>query len=526
MTTVRNCPECGLPLPANVRAGLCPRCVMVMNVATPTGMSGEMASVDWRLKSPPPTPSELAPKFPQLEIIEFIGQGGMGLVYKARQKGLDRVVALKLLGPEREKDPQFGERFVREARTLAQLSHPNIVTVHDFGESGGLFYLLMEYVDGVNLRQLLRQQKLSPKEALAIVPVICDALQFAHDRGVVHRDIKPENILLDKEGRIKIADFGIARILGREGGAGTPGGEMVAGTPQYMAPEQKSAPERADNRSDIYSLGVVFYELLTGEVPREKFQPPSHKVQMDVRLDEIVLRALEKSPELRYQTARELRTEVETIASTPGRRRGGAFAISGAGSVLLGLALLLGALAAGWILLKKTNRSHQEQYARAAARIPALQEQWTAAKARESIARQRLSWFQALSTNGQNGEELRESQRRGTQLQSELEDLIRHGDDLLAQIEATSLALAQLRYPLAQVAWPVALMLLVGFLLIFRGSARRSPAWPLVAIPASVVIVLLVLLMFLFSHRQATPLADRIQISGHEPADSPPTKSP
>jgi serine/threonine protein kinase len=137
---------------------------------------------------------------------------GCGL--QSTPKNLGRLVALKLLAPERETDPQFAERFAREAQALAQLDHPHIVTVHDFGQTNGFFYLLMEFVDGVNLRQLLQSRKLTPEEALAIVPPLCEALQFAHERGIVHRDIKPENLLLAKDGRIKIADFGIARMLG------------------------------------------------------------------------------------------------------------------------------------------------------------------------------------------------------------------------------------------------------------------------------------------------------------------------
>ena len=144
----------------------------------------------------------------------------MGVVYKARQKTLNRFVALKLLAPERVRDAKFAERFAREAQALAALNHPNIVTIYDFGQAGGFYYLLMEFVDGVNLRQLLRARKFTPEEALAIVPPLCDALQFAHDRGIVHRDIKPENLLLDKGGRVKVADFGIAKMLGAANGGG------------------------------------------------------------------------------------------------------------------------------------------------------------------------------------------------------------------------------------------------------------------------------------------------------------------
>jgi tRNA A-37 threonylcarbamoyl transferase component Bud32 len=270
-------------------------------------------------------PEELAPHFPQLEILECLGRGGMGVVYKARQKTLNRFVALKLLAPERVREAKFAERFTREAQALAALNHPNIVTIHDFGQAGGFYFLLMEFVDGVNLRQLLRTRKFTPEEALAIVPPLCDALQFAHDRGIVHRDIKPENLLLDKEGRVKVADFGIAKMLGEEGRAASPLAaasqndnttQSTVGTPGYSAPEQTTDPQRVDSRADIYSLGVVFYEMLTGELPGQRLEPPSRKVHIDVRLDEVVLRALEKNPGLRYQQASDVKTMVETILSS------------------------------------------------------------------------------------------------------------------------------------------------------------------------------------------------------------------
>jgi tRNA A-37 threonylcarbamoyl transferase component Bud32 len=265
----------------------------------------------------PPPEAEVARRFPHLEILGCLGHGGMGVVYKARQSKLNRLVALKILAPEKGADPKFAERFLREAQALARLSHPNIVTVHDYGEADGMFFLLMEFVDGMTLRQLLREGRMKPEQALAIVPPICEALQFAHEQGVVHRDIKPENVLLDKQGRVKIADFGIAKLVGMEKPrAALTEERSVIGTPHYMAPEQVEKPTTVDHRADIYSLGVVFYEMLTGELPLGKFQPPSKKVQVDVRLDEVVLHALEKEPERRYQQASEVKTDVETIAAT------------------------------------------------------------------------------------------------------------------------------------------------------------------------------------------------------------------
>ena len=203
------CPDCGAPLPPESPQALCPACLMRQALASRTILDGDQPAA----ASPPLTPEELGEKFPGYEILECLGRGGMGVVYKARQKSLNRLVAIKILAPERGGESRFAERFAREAELLAKLNHPHIVTIHDFGETGGLFYLVMEYIDGVNLRDLLRDGKLEAKQALAIVPPICDALQYAHDKGIVHRDIKPENLLLDREGRIKIADFGIAKLI-------------------------------------------------------------------------------------------------------------------------------------------------------------------------------------------------------------------------------------------------------------------------------------------------------------------------
>ncbi|MEK7951347.1 serine/threonine-protein kinase [Luteolibacter soli] len=309
---VRNpiaCPKCGRPLPGDAPLGLCPGCLGQMNLCADT-----LADDDDVRAGPSIPPEDLAPHFPQLEIIECLGRGGMGVVYKARQKTLNRLVALKLLSPEREKDAEFAARFTREAQALARLSHPHIVTVHDFGHTGNFFFLLMEYVDGVNLRQALGAGRFTPEVALALVPPVCDALQYAHDRGIVHRDIKPENLLLDREGHVKIADFGIAKMLDvHPGNFAEPEGQTV-GTPHYMAPEQRDTPLAADHRADIFSLGVVLYEMLTGELPGPQLLAPSRKAAVDVRLDEIVMRALESSPEQRWQTAGEMRTRIETLA--------------------------------------------------------------------------------------------------------------------------------------------------------------------------------------------------------------------
>lgn len=306
-----HCPQCGATVPENAVHGLCPRCVFAKAMAVTGGAAME-----------PPDLEAVRAAFPQLEVISLIGAGGMGAVFKARQPQLDRFVALKLLVSEHTDEDRFAERFQREAQALARLSHPHIITIHDFGKAGGFYYLLMEYVDGVNLRQATASGRFTPEQALAIVPPICEALQYAHERGIVHRDIKPENLLLDRQGLLKIADFGIARMLGANDTStdgSSPAGDLTQadalGTPSYMAPEQRTSPATVDHRADIYSLGVVFYELLTGELPNDRFEPPSGKVRIDVRLDEIVLRALSETPERRYSTALEFKTQLAEVTS-------------------------------------------------------------------------------------------------------------------------------------------------------------------------------------------------------------------
>jgi tRNA A-37 threonylcarbamoyl transferase component Bud32 len=279
-----------------------------------------------------PDLEQVAAAFPQLEILELIGRGGMGSVFKVRQPKLNRFAALKLLPRSLAADPAFAGRFEREAQVLARLSHPNIVAVYDYGQADGFFYLLMEFVDGVNLRQAMRAARFTPEQALAIVPKICEALQFAHDEGVLHRDIKPENLLLDSRGRVKLADFGIAKLAAEAEVAGIEDGQQdplftqsgtALGTPSYMAPEQRDRPSEVDHRADIYSLGVVFYEMLTGELPGPDFVAPSANSSADSRVDDIVKQALQHEPSWRQRSAGQMRTQVEAVTGPTPEERGG-----------------------------------------------------------------------------------------------------------------------------------------------------------------------------------------------------------
>jgi serine/threonine protein kinase len=259
------------------------------------------------------------------ELEELVGHGGMSSVYRAHDSLLERYVALKVLHEQYSRDEDFVERFKREARSVAQLQHPNIVTVIDRGEQGGRQYIVFEYIDGENLKEfVVRKGRLEVREALEIAIEVARALGFAHEHGIVHRDVKPQNVLLNGDGRPKVTDFGIARSLDMDQGVTQTG--TVLGTSNYIAPEQASG-KRVEQHSDIYSLGVVLYEMLTGELPfpGESFvavalkhvNDPAPSV-LDVRGDiplrvaEAVDRALEKDPESRFPTMDDFAAELES----------------------------------------------------------------------------------------------------------------------------------------------------------------------------------------------------------------------
>ena len=272
----------------------------------------------------PPDPGEVARLLPQYAISRLIGRRGMGAVYQGVQLSLHRDVAVKLLPPELGASPEFEARFRREAMAMARLNHPNIVQIHDYGQTAeGHHYIVMEYVDGTNLRHLIRGGGLDAVEALRAVSRICDALEYAHGEGFVHRDIKPTNIFISRKGDLKIGDFGLVKLVGDSAGAGLEEGgltltDMAMGTPHYVAPEQWQGSNAVDRRADIYSLGVMFYEMLTGSVPQGAFRAPSERVgTLDVRIDGVVYRAMQEHPDDRYQSAADLRMDVDRIRTTP-----------------------------------------------------------------------------------------------------------------------------------------------------------------------------------------------------------------
>ncbi len=257
---------------------------------------------------------------PQYDQWEMIGCGGMGAVYKARQISLDRLVAIKVLPPQvAEDEAEYIERFRNEARTMARMNHPAIVAVYDFGETRDeLLYIVMEYIDGTDVsKMILAQGKLPVEHAMAITAHVCDALAYAHEHGVVHRDIKPANILINMEGAVKVADFGLARMNAPgQNGALTQEGTTM-GTPDYVAPEVLIIGMQVDGRADLYAVGVMLYNMLTGRIPRGNFQMPSEKMGCDIRYDAIIRKAMEQDVDRRYQTSRELRRDLDQILTVP-----------------------------------------------------------------------------------------------------------------------------------------------------------------------------------------------------------------
>lgn len=303
-----SCLQCGVSLEWETVTGRCAACE-----PTTFGLRRDDARPDDARRE-----DARRDEIPGYELLEPLGRGGMGEVRRARQRSLDRFVAIKLIHPLKGLDPSFAARFVREARLLARLNHPHIVGIYEFGECAGRPFLVMELVAGRNVRQLLHAGPVPPRTALDLLSQLCDAVGYAHEQGIVHRDIKPENILLDASGRVKIADFGLARLLQPDNAlsALTQDG-AVMGTLRYMAPEQLAGVPDVDARTDVYALGLVLYELLTGSLPHGLFRPPSHVVPLDARVDAVVLRALAQDRAERYATAREFHQALAAAISSP-----------------------------------------------------------------------------------------------------------------------------------------------------------------------------------------------------------------
>ncbi len=262
----------------------------------------------------PPSAEELdADIGDKFEIETLLGVGGMGAVYKGRQDKLDRNVAIKVLRPIEDDSGQFAKGFQREAQAMAKLDHDNIIGVYDFGETeSGLLYFAMEYVEGTDLCDWIKTDKLQQTHTLRWLPKICEALDYAHNKGMVHRDIKPANIMITNEEKVKVADFGLVMT-----GAADQGG-LAMGTPAYSAPEMLENYDAVDHRADVYSLGVLLYEMLTGQAPGDEWVAPTElNPAIDHRLEQVILYCMQPDPEHRYQTAAILGKAVEKIATSP-----------------------------------------------------------------------------------------------------------------------------------------------------------------------------------------------------------------
>jgi hypothetical protein len=297
MTTAALCPRCRNPLLADAPDGLCPVCLL--RDALPEHAAPDRGRVE----------ALLARRLPQYRLVELAGRGGMGEVWVIEHTALGRRAALKLLASAVAAEPGFAARFLREAKAMADLAHPHIVTLYDFGECDGEYFLVMEYAVK-NLRRLLEtggHRHRYRGDILGSFLPLCDALERVHESGMVHRDLKPENLLW-VDGKLKLADFGLVHARG----SGSPAASVV-GTPDYMAPEQWQTPERVGQRADLYALGLIFYEMLTGQLPRGAYPAPSG----DRRLNDVVARTLAPDPDRRYQSAAQLRADLEAIRARP-----------------------------------------------------------------------------------------------------------------------------------------------------------------------------------------------------------------
>ncbi len=263
------------------------------------------------------------------KIVAQIGQGGMATIFKAYQTNLDRYVALKVMHPALKEDHSFVMRLQREATVIAKLSHPNIVAVHDFREYEGIPFLVLQYIEGKTLKDVLKTQKLNTQQILNIVRPVAEALSYAHARGVLHRDVKPSNILIDNEGHVYLSDFGLARIT--QSGESTASQDMMIGSPHYLSPEQAKS-EPVDVRTDVYSLGVVLYEMFVGRVPfmaettyatilaqiNDPPPPPrSLNPRVPLAVEQVILKALAKNPNDRYPTVRDMMRALENAVRGP-----------------------------------------------------------------------------------------------------------------------------------------------------------------------------------------------------------------
>ena len=418
VNALRSCPSCGAALAADAPQNLCPPCLLRAALETiPVGPEGTLVV-------PPPLPAVAAPRgtglgaarrFGDYELLEEIARGGMGVVWKARQVSLNRLVAVKMILSGQFAGEAEIKRFRTEAEAAAQLQHPNIVAIHEIGEHEGRHFFSMDFVQGRNLAELVGVKALEPERAAQLVQSIAGAVQFAHARGVLHRDLKPQNVLIDAEGRPRVTDFGLAKLT--HGASSLTVSGTAMGSPSYMPPEQAAGQnDRVGPASDVYSLGAILFELLTTRPPflgatpldimkqvveREPLPPRSLYPNVPADLDTICLKCLEKEPSLRYATAQELADDLgrflrhEPIHARPSTRRERAVKwvrrnprVAMMGGVVVAVAAL--GFAAVWWQLQQTRaalrRADQNAIAEATARAAAVPYRFIARHSNEVVA--------------------------------------------------------------------------------------------------------------------------------------------
>lgn len=327
------CRECGQVIHGSAVIGQCPACLMKAAMCPRESRVDGGAARNLDL-----TIGDLGKAFPELEVMECLGKGGMAAVYKSRHRALERLLALKILLVDPLDDPIVADRFAAEGDILKGIDHPHVIRAYAGGERAGFLYLLLELVQGPSLREVVQAGPIPPLTGIYAGIQIANGLSFVHQRGYIHRDIKPDNILLHAGsepfeqslasfmtagGRLRVADFGLATVVAEK-----PGSRHLTlpyhrlGTLDYMAPECRNGGSRPDARIDIYSMGVLLYELLTGDLPVGRFAPPSKRVDVIREVDEIVLRCLEPDPKRRYSDADELRGQLTLAMAEMQRKRG------------------------------------------------------------------------------------------------------------------------------------------------------------------------------------------------------------
>jgi len=389
MTEPGHCPRCHVVLTADAPAGLCPSCLMQLALELTTGGADQSSRSELFPEerfAPDMTIPENLRSFGDYELLQQIARGGMGVIYKARQISLNRIVAVKMMLPGLAVSEAEAQRFQTEAEAIANLRHPNIVAIYEVGAHEGQRYFSMEYIEGQSLAAMIRDHPLPEETAARYVKVIAEAMQYAHRQGILHRDLKPSNVLLDKTGKPCLTDFGLAKRMGSDSRLTASG--VVLGTPSYMPPEQAAGKNKQlGPASDVYSIGAILYELLTGRPPfqaatsldtvllvinSEPIAPRLLNPKLSRDLETICLKCLEKDARRRYPSAQELADDLDRYLNRKPIKarpisvlnrawrwsRRSPWPTAAAAAIVL---LLLAVLASGWAISSRRTAMISEQ---------------------------------------------------------------------------------------------------------------------------------------------------------------------